>query len=505
MEAKQKQVCDIHSAKGFSVGLSNEQLRVGSEKAWKANIAGTLDRSRTRLNFEVVGGKVIDVNDKKSIPTRIKAILKERGIMDPNAGMAPDDKNRRRTVANIILQGSRDRMRELAFGDQQVNYERGADNSHITRNAAIEQWAVDMYNFMAKKYGEQNIAAFVVHLDETNPHIHCTLLPITENNKFSWHQVFSGKDKYEGSRRMKELHDELAEVNKKYGLARGESIAKTGAEHKSYLQWLQEQVAENNETLQEQRQLLYNLQGEIWKAEKKVKSFNTMLDKLEKQRLDVLAEIELLENEAINDEVEKDEIEAKLRQAKTDLQLTDDKIAQRKEQLKTATEQLTELGRQHAQIQNDYDDMRRQINRDLPTLHKKTIRDMESVGWKQAAYEANQHASLYEELKEYIRDFPTISSKFDEIFGGSMFEAMTTRATEMTTVATSLFLGYIDSAVQYAESAGGGGSSPDAGWGRRKEEDDLAFGRRCFLLAKNMLQPTEEETPKETRRVGRRR
>ena len=230
-----------------------------------------------------------------------------------------------------------------------------------------------------------------------------------------------------------------------------------------------------------------------------------MLDKLEKQRLDVLAEIELLENEAINDEVEKDEIEAKLRQAKTDLQLTDDKIAQRKEQLKTATEQLTELGRQHAQIQNDYDDMRRQINRDLPTLHKKTIRDMESVGWKQAAYEANQHASLYEELKEYIRDFPTISSKFDEIFGGSMFEAMTTRATEMTAVATSLFLGYIDSAVQYAESAGGGGSSPDAGWGRRKEEDDLAFGRRCFLLAKNMLQPTEEETPKETRRVGRRR
>ena len=364
MEAKQKQVCDIHSAKGFSVGLSNEQLRVGSEKAWKANIAGTLDRTRTQLNFEVVGGRVIDVNTKQSIPARIKAILKERGIIDPNAGMAPDDKNRRRTVANIILQGSRDRMRELAFGDQQVNYERGADNSHITRNAAIEQWAVDMYNFMAKKYGEQNIAAFVVHLDETNPHIHCTLLPITENNKFSWHKVFSGKDKYEGSRRMKELHDELAEVNKKYGLARGESVAKTGAEHKSYLQWLQEQVAENNETLQEQRQLLYNLQGEIWKAEKKVKSFSTMLDKLEKRRLDVLAEIELLENEAINDEVEKDEIEAKLRQAKTDLQLTDDKIAQRKEQLRNAMDELQKVADKRADIQHEYDDMRRQINRD---------------------------------------------------------------------------------------------------------------------------------------------
>jgi hypothetical protein len=46
-----------------------------------------------------------------------------------------------------------------------VDYKRGADNSHVTRNVAIEQWAVDMYNFMSRKYGEQNIAAFIVHLD----------------------------------------------------------------------------------------------------------------------------------------------------------------------------------------------------------------------------------------------------------------------------------------------------------------------------------------------------
>lgn len=89
-----------------------------------------------------------------------------------------------------------------------------------------------------------------------------------------------------------------------------------------------------------------------------------MLDKLEKRRLDVLAEIELLENEAINDEVEKDEIEAKLRQAKTDLQLTDDKIAQRKEQLRNAMDELQKVADKRADIQHEYDDMRRQINRD---------------------------------------------------------------------------------------------------------------------------------------------
>ena len=503
MEKQQKQVCDIRAGKGMSIAQSNEHLRNGQKNAYLKKVSGTMDPTREHLNFEVgPGGVVKEVDKKNSIPKRIRENLKARGILDPNRGFDADDPRRRYTVANIILQGSRDRMRELAFGDQQVNYERGADNSHITRNAAIEQWAVDMYNFMAKKYGEQNIAAFIVHLDETNPHIHCTLLPITEKNKFSYNKYFGGYkgEKENGRRYFLQLHDELAEVNKKYGLARGESIARTGAQHKSYLQWLQEQVSVNNETLMEQRQLLYDINAEVKKAEKRLKSLNTMLDNLEKHRLDVLAEIELLENEVINNEVEKDEIETKLRQAKTDLQLTDDKIAQRKEQLKTATEQLTELGRQHAQIQNDYDDMRRQINRDLPTLHEKTIHDMEAVGWKLAAQDAVDRSNQIETFKESLT--PEQETQFNNIFEGSMFETMANRATEMTAVATALFLGYLDQATQYAESAGGGGG-PGSGWGRKKDEDDLAFGRRCFLLAKNMLTPgSGDQGPAVKRKTG---
>ena len=495
MEKQQKQVCDIRAGKGMTIAQSNEHLRNGQENAYLKKVSGTMDPTRTHLNFEIgKGGLVKEVDRKYSIVRRIKDNLNARGIVDPNLGKPNDDPHRRITVANIILQGSRERMRELAFGSQQVNYERGADNSHATRNTAIEQWAVDMYNFMAKKYGEQNIAAFIVHLDETNPHIHCTLLPITEKNKFSYNKYFGSieGDRDNGKRNFLQLHDELAEVNKKYGLARGESVARTGAQHKSYLQWLQEQVSENNEIIQEQRQLLYDINGEIKKAEKRLKGLNTMLDNLEKHRLDVLAEIELLENEVINNEAEKDELDAKLRQLKTDLQLTDDKIAQRKEQLRTASEQLRELGHKHAQIQNEYDDMRRQINRDLPTLHDKTIRNMESIAWKIAADEAKQHATMYEQFKEDITYYPTMSPRFDKIFDGSMFEAMTTRATEMVAVATSLFLGYIDQATQYAESVGGGGA-PDSGWGRKKDEDDLLFGYRCFLLAKNMLMPSNEE------------
>lgn len=60
----------------------------------------------------------------------------------------------------FIIGGSQEQMRKLAFGEQTVNYERGSDNSSVTRQKAIENWAIDMYNFMTKKYGEENIANF---------------------------------------------------------------------------------------------------------------------------------------------------------------------------------------------------------------------------------------------------------------------------------------------------------------------------------------------------------
>ena len=158
---------------------------------------------------------VTPVDKKLSIPKRIKENLAARNIIDPNVGL---DDPKYRTIANFILGGSREQMHHLAFGDQQVNLEKGADNSHITRSPEIEKWAVDMYDFMSRKFGEKNIAAFIVHLDETNPHIHCTILPITEQNKFSWKVVMAGKSKFEFSQRMTNLHNELSEVNKKYSL-----------------------------------------------------------------------------------------------------------------------------------------------------------------------------------------------------------------------------------------------------------------------------------------------
>ena len=86
---------------------------------------------------------------------RIEESLAKRGIINPNAGLKEP---RYRTHADFILGGSREQMRRLAFGEQEVDYskydlnnpELKEGNRQLTRCKDIEDWAIDTYNFMAK-------------------------------------------------------------------------------------------------------------------------------------------------------------------------------------------------------------------------------------------------------------------------------------------------------------------------------------------------------------------
>ena len=52
-----------------------------------------------------------------------------------------------------------------------------------------------------------------------------------------------------------------------------------------------------------------------------------------------------------------------------------------------------------------------------------------------------------------------------------------------------LFVGYIDAATSMSESCGGGGSAPESGWGKKDDEDERAFARRCLQMAHSMCKP----------------
>ena len=77
-----------------------------------------------------------------------------------------------------------------------------------------EEFFEDCVKFFADKYGAENIISAVVHMDETTPHLHLNLVPITDG-KLCSKDLFSPK-------KLSQLQTELAEVvGKKWGLKRG--------------------------------------------------------------------------------------------------------------------------------------------------------------------------------------------------------------------------------------------------------------------------------------------
>jgi hypothetical protein len=86
----------------------------------------------------------------------------------------------------------------------------------------IEEWAKDIYRFVADKYGEENIISVIVHCDEKNPHVHCRFFPYDEEKKFRIQEKSShGQNRVDFKNYMLALHDELAKVNEKWVLQEG--------------------------------------------------------------------------------------------------------------------------------------------------------------------------------------------------------------------------------------------------------------------------------------------
>ena len=494
-----KQVFDLREGKGMSAGQSTEHLRNYSVMDPDAKKFGYYDPTRVNLNFEVGRGGVIKpVNKHYSIVQRFKDNLRRRGIEDPNEikrkkGLEPN----RNTVANIILGGSREQMHKLAFGDQQIDLAKGADNRHVIRHPEIEKWAQDMYNYVARRFGEENIIAFVVHLDEKNPHVHCTLVPVNEKNKISYHDVF-GHDKEEARRTFLSLHNEVAEINKQYGLERGTDINTTGARHRTseeYWQWLKDRCGEMENNLQGKKEELDFLNKEYRRTDIKVKGLSKMLENMQVSRNDIQEEIRQLEEDVKEGRSNSEDIRQQIQQLNKELEEVDKKMKDKKEKLDQASQQLEMILDQKADAQHKYDDLQRAINREQQTLNEmsstRIIEESQAQGWREFATEAQQRFGNMDNYRQSLsyEERKHFDKIYDDLIGGSILEDAAERGAEIIAVTAALYMGSIEQAMSFAQSRGGGGSSPGTGWGRKPDEDDEAFRGRCFLMARMMMRP----------------
>lgn len=479
-----KQVVDCRPSKGFSAGQSNEELRVRDERSKEFfSKNGNYDLSREHLNFEVVNGEIRPVDKSRSIPLRIQENLASRGIKDPNEGL---EEPKFRTVENMIFGGSRERMHELAFGGYGiVNLDKGADNSKVKRTSEIEAWAKDIYRFVADRYGEENIAAFIVHLDELNPHIHCSVLPVAMvkgKMQISYKKVFAGKDRFEFEEKTQNLHNDLAKVNEKWGLERGDSIAYTGAKHRSTEEYKRDLSRENTRLEKEisvKSETARNLDQQIKMAETRVKGLSSMIANLENRKAGIENELEELALKSSIGAMKKEAVEKRTQELTAALADIEEKLADKREKLATAEEQLDGLNKNISVVERRTEELKEEAKPYAQTVQQQ-IRTL---------VEDAQRLHLLDDFKSQIgaMDEDTLES-----LDGSVVMQVAERGETITRVAMLLFVGAMGEAMACAQSSGGGGGNPGSGWGKKDDEDDKAWARRCVEAATRMTRPLKK-------------
>lgn len=295
---KQYQSLNISASASFSTAQGREnERRDWTEETYQAKNkqpGNRYDWSRRYLNFEVMSGKKITTRNGKTvyIPPRIvrlgtqrKSLKKryEQRLKELNfKPWREDAPNQPNTCVDFVISGDHDRMTEIAFG-KPMDFDWQEDNSWVSLAddpnhpgmKMIETMAMDYYDFLCRKFGEENVIGLECHLDETTPHFHALVIPVAERVKrgrvggyeldpdvesdgkerpehittrkyerlkeeeqsfyrpatpkkvltVSYSHYF-GETKYEESQSFRKWHDMLHdEVNCKWGLERGEDTS----------------------------------------------------------------------------------------------------------------------------------------------------------------------------------------------------------------------------------------------------------------------------------------
>ena len=499
-----KQAMHVEAGKSFGTAEANENERHwNDDKIDRKNQDSTnhYDKTRMKLNFEIgPDGKVHPLGyQEKSLEVRLQERLTELGWKP----FKPDSKIQPNCCAKFIFGGNHDRTLEMAFETQTVNLEKGADNSHLQRCPEIEQWAKDVYDWCARRYGQENIIGFQVHLDESSPHIHALIVPVGQRAKSGrecvmWSAKF-GKTRYEYGQILREMHTSLyEEVGSKYGLERGDSIEGRNISHLS------------------KRDYIRKLSKDAKQAEKAVKGLQSMIRHLESKILSYNQQLEMAEQELASGKITLDRYESQ----KTDIQKLiaeyQNNLEDKAGKLHAKEQELEQLTKDAAKARSVVQPFRNhkvdftppRITEEVPLFgtgkwverqnqhieksFTEIVRKIESLYRNDAAKQvANAQQNIladFGELFQLRNDVKSLTENNDNL--KSTLETILDQLanpslrTKIFTIADAL-IGGTPIAVS---PGGGGGSTSDLPWdGRRPDEEEEAYRRRCLLHASRMV------------------
>ena len=164
--------------RGDIVGIERENER---DENYKSTKNPQIDKSRTHLNYHTLpyGKKYLAFIDE-----RIKELAPKRKIKDDAV-----------LITSFILGSDKEFFDGITPETQ-------------------KRFFSDCTEFFSERYGKENVVSAVVHLDESTPHLHFNLMPVTGGR-------LCAKELFDRTA-LRELQTDFYEVvGKKYGLKRG--------------------------------------------------------------------------------------------------------------------------------------------------------------------------------------------------------------------------------------------------------------------------------------------
>lgn len=239
---------------------------------------------------------------------------------------------RRKDGSAMVIEGGKNatvKMLQLSVNIGQVD-EDGNPVDTLSKNDYIKLYKDDVLPMLEDTFGADNIIGSAIHVDESKPHLHVDIVPLTPEGKLSAKQVVGGRGKMHQRQKqwletMQEKRPDLNFQRKKEG-TNGIELEKlkelTEVAKKDAGKWLKEMRAEYNSRLH----IISKMQDKQEREEVRLNSWERRLKQTEQAQTDKareLAQDQARIDEALPllDEVEAEQMQIAKQQAEKSAEL----------------------------------------------------------------------------------------------------------------------------------------------------------------------------------------
>jgi len=216
----------------------------GADSGMSAHIERTIhpknaDPTRTHLNRELIQFPDGVTNRTQAIQHRLDT-----------AGLKRKIANNQVRAIRILLTGTHEDMMQ------------------IEKNGKLDDWCQENIDWLRKTYGSDNVVSVVLHMDESTPHLHATVVPIVQTERQRKKKEQEVKRTYRkkapaprlcaddvmSRANLKRYQNTYAEAMQKYGLQRG--IEGSEAQHISTHEYYRSLMAQGKDIQEDVEALL---------------------------------------------------------------------------------------------------------------------------------------------------------------------------------------------------------------------------------------------------------